>query len=556
MRDLLLSNGVFHTIDSSAPIASAVAIRAGRFLHVGDRAGALERLGGGRVDEIDLKGRCVLPGLIDAHLHLRWYAEALRSVDVETATLEEAVQRVGARAEATAAGAWIQGSGWNHNVWGAGALPDRGPLDRAAPRNPVALKAKSGHALWANGLALKAAGIHSGTADPPGGKIVRGAAGEPTGMLLENAMDLVQAAIPTPTTEQMADALLDAQSALHRVGLVGAHDYDSSLVLAALELLESRGHLSLRVVKGIPHELLSHAIALGLRTGFGGERLTVGAVKLFADGALGPQTAWMLEPYESGGGAAGNQRFGGTAAGTSSAGGSLGIPTLTEDQMFEDARRANAAGIACAIHAIGDGACRAVLNAFERASREQRRSAAGPAADLPLRNRMEHAQLVSSADLSRMARLGVIASMQPIHATSDMLIADRYWGARCAGAYAWRSLLQAGTTLAFGSDCPVERADPILGIHAAVTRRRMDGTPGPEGWRPEQRLSVEQAVRAFTLGAAEAAGQEATRGSIRAGKLADLTVLQADVFSIDLHEIRNAGIAATIAGGRVVYGQL
>ncbi|HUJ74698.1 MAG TPA: amidohydrolase, partial [bacterium] len=350
-------------------------------------------------------------------------------MDVETATLDEAVRRLRARAEAAPAGAWIQGSGWNHNVWGAGALPDRGPLDRAAPRNPVALKAKSGHAIWANGLALQAAGIHAGTADPPGGKIVRGAAGEPTGMLLENAMDLVQAAIPAPTTEQMADALLDAQSALHRVGLVGAYDYDSSLVLGALELLEQRGQLSLRVVKGIPHELLSQAIALGLRTGFGGERLTIGAVKLFADGALGPQTAWMLEPYEGGS--------------------SLGIPTLTEDLMFEDARRANAAGIACAIHAIGDGACRAVLNAFERASGELGHSAEAR----QLRNRMEHAQLLSPDDLPRMARLGVIASMQPIHATSDMLIADRYWGDRCAGAYAWRSLLEAGTTLSFGSDC-------------------------------------------------------------------------------------------------------
>ncbi len=220
--------------------------------------------------------------------------------------------------------------------------------------------------------------------------------------------------------------------------------------------------------------------------------------------------------------------------------------------MFEDARRANAAGIACAIHAIGDGACRAVLNAFERASGELGR----PAEARQLRNRMEHAQLLSPDDLPRMARLGVIASMQPIHATSDMLIADRYWGARCAGAYAWRSLLEVGTTLAFGSDCPVERPDPILGIHAAVTRRRVDGTPDPQGWRPEQRLSVEQAVRAFTLGAAEAAGQESTRGSIREGKLADLTVLQADVFSIDPHEIRNVGIAATIAGGRLVYGQL
>jgi len=249
-----------------------------------------------------------------------------------------------------------------------------------------------------------------------------------------------------------------------------------------------------------------------------------GALKMFADGALGPRTAWMLEPYE------------GTA-------GEHGIPTLSEEQLVEDVRKASAAGLSCAVHAIGDAACRAVLDAFEQAGPR-------PAGAAP--HRLEHAQLLHPADLPRLARLGVVASMQPIHATSDMIIADRHWGERSATAYAWKSLLDSGAVLAFGSDCPVEIPDPLAGIHAAVTRRRADGTPGPAGWRPGQKLSVEQAVRAYTVGAALAAGREREQGRIAPGMLADLTVLDRDIFSIDPHEIRAAKAAAAIVGGRFV----
>ncbi len=534
--EIILFNGRFHTMEEAAPLVSAVAIRGGRIYSTGDEASVRAALGAPRgAQSIDLQGRCVLPGLTDSHLHFKWFAESLAAVDVETATLDEAVARVRVRAEKAEPGAWITGTGWNHNVWRTGGLPDLAPLDRAAPRNPVALQAKSGHALWVNTLALRKAGIRLETPDPEGGKIAHGKDGMPSGILLENATDLVQAVIPKPTPADLARLMREAQAAAHKLGLTGVHDFDSSLALQAFLILEARGELALRVVKGIPHEHLSAAISLGLRTGFGGELLRIGQVKMFADGALGPQTAWMLAPYE------------GSWA--------TGIPTLSEEQLVADIGRANAAGIACAVHAIGDAACHMVLNAFEKAAR----AAPGPGPDTvlhSLRNRIEHVQLLHPDDLARLAHLGIVASMQPLHATSDMLIAERYWGPRCAGAYAWRSLLDAGTSLAFGSDCPVEIPDPLAGIHSAVTRRRADGSPGPGGWRPEQRLRVEQAVAAYTSGAAFAAGREGELGSITQGKLADLTVLDRDIFSIDPHEIRTTKVSATMVGGRLVYNAL
>jgi hypothetical protein len=486
---------------------------------------------------VNLGGRCVVPGLTDAHLHFRWYAESLDAVDAEMPTLEQALEKVAEKARRAGPGAWVTGSGWNHNVWagqtGAGGFPTRQHLDRVAPRNPVALKAKSGHAMWVNSMALERAGISGATSDPVGGKIVRESTGDgrtPSGILIENALALVQAAIPALSARELARAMKRAQAALHKGGLTGIHDFDGVLAFQALQEMVASGELTLRVVKGIPRELLDEAIALGLRTGFGGERLSTGALKMFADGALGPQTAWMLNPYEG------------------APDGGCGIPTLTEDQMTDDIRRANASGISCAVHAIGDAACRAMLNACEKAAS----SAGGPALGAP-RNRLEHAQLLHPDDLPRLARLGVIASMQPLHATSDMLIADRHWGARCAGAYAWRSLLQSGARLTFGSDCPVEIPDPLAGIHAAVTRRRADGSPGPEGWRPEQKLTVEEAVRAYTVGAAYAAGRERELGRISPGMLADLTVLDRDIFAIEPHAICETRAIATVVDGVFVH---
>lgn len=519
--DLVLFNARVYTLGSRAPFATAIAVCDERIAYVGDDATARRMLEPGG-EEVDLKGRCVIPGLTDAHLHFQWYAIGLQSVDAETPTLDEALARVSERTtlRVTPPGAWISGSGWNHNVWGGG-LPAASDLDRVAPEQPVALSAKSGHALWVNSRALELAGITASTPDPAGGQIVRDERGQPTGILLEDAMDLIGKVRPALTAEQVADVMRAAFPSAQRAGLTGIHCFDGPEAFSAYQMLKQRGELGLRVVKSIPRDNLSKAIELGLRSGFGDAWLRIGSIKLFADGALGPQTAWMLEPFEGSN--------------------SVGLSTLSESEMAESVRRANAAGLSCAIHAIGDRACRTVLDVYEEVGSRR------------LRNRIEHVQLLHPQDYDRLGKLGVIASMQPIHATSDMLISDRYWGKRGTGAYAWRTQLNAGAALTFGSDCPVEKLDPLMGIHAAATRRRADGSPGPEGWYPEQRLTVEEAVRAFTSGAAYAAGMEDRLGSITPGKLADFTVLDRDIFEIEPMEILSARVDATIIGGKFMW---
>jgi len=520
--DLVLFNGRIHTLDKPSH-TSAVAIRDERILYVGDDATARETLRPGG-EAVDLQGRCVTPGLTDAHVHFSMYALGLQAVEAETETLAEVVERVAQRAGVATPGAWITGMGWNQNVWSLptkDGFPTAADLDRVAPEQPVALSAKSGHAMWVNSRTLELAGITASTPDPAGGQIVQDARGQPTGILLENAMDLVTAIQPAPTPEQVADAMLAAFPLAHRAGLTGVHDFDGPVAFAAFQMLKQHGQLGIRIVKSIPRDKLSQAIQVGLRTGFGDDWLRLGQVKLFADGALGPQTAWMLDPFDGSN--------------------SVGILTLAEAEMADSVRRANAAGLACAIHAIGDRACRAVLDVYEEVGSRG------------MRNRIEHTQLLHPQDYGRLGKLGIIASMQPLHATSDMRMADKYWGERSAGAYAWRTQLNAGATLAFGSDCPVEKIDPLMGIHAAVTRRRADGSPGPEGWYPQQRLTVEEAVRAFTWGAAYAAGREDQLGSITPGKLADFTVLDRDIFQIEPMEILSARVEATIIGGKFAW---
>jgi|WetSurMetagenome_2_1015567.scaffolds.fasta_scaffold21290_4 predicted amidohydrolase YtcJ len=524
MPDFILTNARIHTMDAAHPTARSIAVRDNTFLALGTGDAIRSLLPDAEV--IDLHDRCVIPGLIDAHLHAEWTALGLKNIDAEAPTLDELLRRVEERVKITPKGAWLRGHGWNQNVWG-GNFPSKADLDRVAPEHPVYLTAKSGHAAWANSLALKITGTTSSTPNPVSGEMLREANGDPSGIFLEDAMNLVGKFIPEPTAQQVADAMRDALPLFHHVGLAGVHDFDGVRALQAWQILNERGELNFRVSKTIPVTLQEHAIALGIRSGFGDDRLRINSVKTFADGALGPQTALMIDPYEG------------------STTGNRGISTCDKEEMFEHVRQASAAGLSSTIHAIGDKANHDVLDVFAMVRQEERTPR--------LRHRIEHVQLLHSGDFKRLAQLNVIASMQPMHATSDMLIADRYWGKRSAGAYAWRTQLNAGAMLAFGSDSPVESFNPFLGIHAAVTRRRTDGSPSPDGWYPEQRLTVTEAVHGFTLGAAYASYEETRKGSLTPGKLADLIVLDRDIFSIDPMAIAETQVLATMIDGQWVW---
>ncbi len=533
----ILHNARIHTLDKTKPLASVLVIDQGKVIAVGGDELLVEFE---RAEKQDLNGRIVLPGLIDAHLHLQYYSLGLQKVDCETETLEECLRRVKERVAKTKPGEWILGHGWNQNVW-AGTFPlpagegrARGwpcaaDLDRIAPNHPVYLTAKSLHAGWANSAALRLADIGASTPDPKDGQIQRNEKGEPTGILLENAVLLVNAVLPEPDLIALADAIEKAQSILWKMGLTGVHDFDGRASFSALQWLHEQGRLGMRVTKSIPVELLDHAFELGLRTGFGDDWLRIGSVKAFMDGALGPRTAAMFEPY-------------------------LGEPenkgnlNMDGEQLFEFARRAADGGLGMTVHAIGDRANHEVLNAYEHLRAYETDKG------LPhLRHRIEHVQVIHPDDAPRLAKLDVIASMQPIHATSDMLMADKYWGERTSLAYALKTQLDMGAHVAFGSDAPVESPNPFLGIHAAVTRRRADGTPGVEGWHPEQRLSMQQALEGFTVGPAYAAYAEDRQGRLAPGAFADLIVLEKDPLTCNPDEMKDLQSSATMVGGEWVF---
>jgi len=536
----LICNARIRTLNPAQETASALLIDRGEIVAVGG-----DELLDSRAEKFDLGGRVVLPGLTDAHIHLQYYALGLQKIDCETSTLEECLRRVAERVKTVGNDAWIMGHGWNQNQWGEltaktaknfnGDLsgkslwPSASDLDSIAPNHPVYLTAKSLHAAWVNTAALKLAGITSATPNPENGEIQRDEHGQPTGILLETAMDLVSAKIPQPSVDAVVESIRAAQTILWKMGLTGVHDFDRRICFMALQQLHQRGELKLRVVKNIPVDDLDHAHELGLRSGFGDHRLRIGNVKAFVDGALGPRTAAMFQPYL---GEPENR----------------GILNMDGEHLFEIARRAADVGLAMTVHAIGDRANHEVLDAYEQLRGYER--AHGLAHH---RHRIEHVQVLHPDDAARLAQLDVIASMQPIHATSDMHMADRYWGERVRLAYAWRTQLAHGARLAFGSDAPVESPNPFLGLYAAVTRRRADESAESAGWVPEEKLSAREAVEAYTIGAAYAAGTESRLGRLAPGCLADLIVLEKDPFTCPAEELLAMQSSATMVGGEWVW---
>ena len=524
----LLYNANIHTLDSSHPLASAILIEGGRIVAVGEKD-ALEAIAHGRVEKQDMGGRTILPGLTDAHLHLQHYGLSLQKVDCETKTKAECLRRVAERAQKAKPGAWILGHGWNQNEWtDDNAFPAASELDAIAPNNPVYLTAKSLHMGWANTAALQRASITNDTPDPKNGAIQRDNTGRATGILLETAMSLVEKTIPEPTISEIESAIENAQSILWKMGLTGVHDFDRRDSFMALQHLHAQKKLKLRVNKNIPVESVDHANALGLRTGFGDDWLWIGSVKAFMDGALGPHTAAMFQPYQD-------------------EPENRGILNMDGEELFEHCRKAADVGLSMTVHAIGDRANHEVLNAYQQLRAYETEKG------LPhLRHRIEHVQVIHPDDAPRFAQLNVIASMQPIHAPSDMFAADRFWGDRSAHAYAWRTQLNHGATLAFGSDAPVESPNPFLGLHAAVTRRRADGSPSAEGWYPEQKLTLAEALSAYTVGAAYAANAENRLGKLAQGYLADLIVLEENIFSADPQSLLTIKAKSTMINGEWV----
>jgi predicted amidohydrolase YtcJ len=531
--DTVLFNGRIRTLDEAHPQVSALAIVGNRIVFAGNDADVLA-LAGSDTQRIDLAGRVVIPGLTDAHVHWWLYSRMLQSIacysQPNRGTIVEMVRQ---RAAVTPHGQWILGHGWNQDDWDDKSFPTAADLDAVSPDHPVYLAARSCHAGWANTRALRAAGITRDTPNPEGSEIARDAHGDATGLLLEiGAMKLIEAAVPAPTPGQMADAMLRAQQVALSRGVTAIHDYDDPDVLAALQVLRERGQLAIRVLKHVNKPFLDAALRSGLRHGFGDDWLRIGHLKMFADGAIGPHTAWMLEPYL---GEPDN----------------LGMPTLTKQDMIDSAVRATLAGLPTTIHAIGDRAVRDVLDVFEHVRRVEAEQ--GIPRD-KRRHRVEHVQIISPQDVNRLAELDLIASMQPSHATTDYPVADRVWGQpRIALSYNPRVQIDRGVVVAFGSDAPVDEFDPFLGMYAAVTRRRPDGMPGPDGWLPEAKITLDEALRGYTFGGAYAASMDDRKGRLAPGFLADLVVLDRDIFDAPPDVLKEVQVALTMVDGVVRY---
>jgi len=522
MADLVIRNARIWTGDPRAPQATSAVIRDGRFAFVGE---AREANVAGDARTLDLGGRFVMPGFTDSHLHLLATGLGMGAVQLKDVTsVEEAVSRVAERAAATEPGSWVTGAGWDQNLWPGAQFPNRLQLDAVAPEHPVVLTQASGHCSWVNSAALRAAGISSDTPAPEGGAIDIDDDGEPTGILRDNASRLITAVMPRPSQTDRINALEEAVRHAHVLGLTCVHPMDVGRgEFQGLHALNDSGRLRLRVRPYLSQQKLDEWIERGIMTGDGDDMLRIGGVKFFTDGALGSLTAWMFEPYE------------GTAE--------CGFPLQPMEDLERDARRCLNHGLAPAVHAIGDRANHEALNIFER-SRDLAPN---------LARRIEHAQLLREDDVPRFAALDVTASVQPIHATQDLHKADRSWGRRSKTAYAYSSLLAAGTTLAFSSDAPVETMDPLAGLHAAVTRRTATGTP-EGGWYPEQRIGLAEGLRSYTHGPAFAVREHDRFGRIAPGYHADFVVLEADPFSIaDSMDLFRMRVDMTFVAGEAVY---
>jgi len=528
--DLLVINAKIWTVDANQPKAQAVAVFGDRIIAVGANAD-VEGLRGPHTKVIDAGGKLLLPGFNDAHVHFVSGGMQLDSVQLNDVTgPDEFVRRTAAQAKKTPKGEWILGGDWDETKWPGATLPTKELIDPVTPENPVFLSRYDGHSALANSSALKLAGVTAQTPDPPGGTIVRDAQGNPTGDLKDAATDLVYRVIPPLAHDQRVRVVKRALEHAASVGVTSVQNMDPEYadIAAYAELLQS-GELTTRIYAAPLITQVDDQVKIGIRHAFGGPYLRIGALKAFADGSLGSRTAYFFEPFLD---EPGNH---GLLAGD------MHPLSLMRDRMMQ----ADAAGLQICTHAIGDQAISIILDLYSDVVK------AHGAADR--RFRIEHAQHMAAKDFTRFAQLGVIASVQPYHAIDDGRWAEgRIGHDRASRTYPFRTFLNDGVHLAFGTDWDVAPLNPMLTIYAAVTRATLDGK-NPNGWFPEQKLSVEESVSAYTMGSAYAEFQEREKGSITPGKLADMVLLSDDIFSIDPTKIRDVKVLKTIVGGRVIW---
>jgi predicted amidohydrolase YtcJ len=527
--DLVVVNARVYTADDARPLADAFAVRGGRIAFVGSSREA-RTLAGANTRVLDLGGKTVIPGMVDAHAHYSGLAQTLSTVDLMgVPSYDELIRRVQERAATLPKGSWVQGRGWDQNQWADGEFPTHERLSAAIPDHPVFLVRVDGHAALVNTAAMQAAKLTRATRDPSGGRILKAANGEPTGVLIDRAQGLVSQVIAPPSRAETRRALLDAQSAMHRWGLTGVHDAGAGRgTIELYEEMAQAGELDLRLYAMIADDsaAISHFMQLGPRSGLHNGRVWVRAIKLYSDGALGSRGAALLEPY-------------------SDDPGNTGLLISPLEHIQDVAERALQRGFQVNSHAIGDRGNRIVLDAYEKALDKF------PRADH--RFRIEHAQIIHYSDIPRFAQLGVIPSMQASHQTSDMYWAGKRLGPeRLLGAYAWRSLLNTGVIIPNGSDFPVEYVNPLISFHAAIARQDANDFP-VGGWYPDQRMTREEALKSMTLWAAYSAFQEQELGSLSAGKHADFVVLDQDIMRVAPELVLKTEVLSTWVGGKAVY---
>lgn len=527
--DLVVINARVYTADDARPLADAFAVRDGRVAFVGSTREA-RALAGASTRVVDLGGKTVIPGMVDAHAHYSGLAQTLSTVDLMgVPSYDELIARVQARAATLPKGSWVQGRGWDQNQWADGEFPTHERLTAAVPDHPVYLTRVDGHAALVNRAAMQAASLTRTTRDPSGGRILKAANSEPTGVLIDRAQGLVSRVIAPPSRDETRQALLDAQAAMHRWGLTGVHDAGAGRAMIDLyEDIAKAGELDLRLYTMIADDsaAIAHYLAMGPRSSLHNNRVWIRAIKLYSDGALGSRGAALLESY-------------------SDDPGNNGLLISPLEHIRDVAERALQRGFQVNSHAIGDRGNRVVLDAYEQALDKF------PRADH--RFRIEHAQIIHYSDIPRFAQLGVIPSMQASHQTSDMYWAGKRLGPeRLLGAYAWRSLLNTGVIIPNGSDFPVEYVNPLISFHAAIARQDANDYP-VGGWFPDQRMTRDEALKSMTLWPAYSAFQESELGSLSVGKHADFVVLDQDIMRVAPELVLKTEVLSTWVGGKAVY---